>query len=52
VKNVDIYKEIITVKRPNMTVRIHIPDITAEEKEKRLEHIKKASTDILREVYL
>ena len=49
-KNQDKYKEIITLNRPNMTVRIHIPDITAEERKRRIELIKRASVNILREV--
>lgn len=49
-KNQDKYKEIKTLNRPNMTVRIHIPDITTEERKRRIELIKKATVNILREV--
>lgn len=35
---------------PNATVRVHIPDLAPEEREKRLNKIKKSAEMLLREV--
>jgi hypothetical protein len=37
----------ITMKFPNAVVRVHIPDITEEEREFRMSVIEKAALDIL-----
>lgn len=34
---------------PNMTVRVHRPELTAEEREKRMKSISKAAERLLRE---
>lgn len=41
-------KEIKTLTFPNAIVRIHIPDIAEEEREKRLKEIHRAAEMILR----
>ena len=35
---------------PNATVRVHIPDLAPEEREKRLNAVKKSAEMLLREV--
>ena len=37
-------------KYPNAIVRVHIPDLAPEEREKRLNEIKKSAEMLLREV--
>lgn len=37
-------------KYPNATVRVHIPDLAPEEREKRLNAVKKSAEILLREV--
>lgn len=37
-------------KYPNATVRVHIPDLAPEEREKRLNEVKKSAELLLREV--
>ena len=49
-KTPDTYKEVRTFKYPNMTIRVHIPDITDEERAKRMHHISKAAESVLKEV--
>ena len=44
----DTYKEVITIKHENAVVRVHIPDITPEEKERRMVEIRKAAADLLK----
>lgn len=46
----DTYKETKVFEFPNMTVRVHIPDITAEERAKRMKTVKKAAENLLRGV--
>lgn len=43
----DNYKEVITITLPNMIARVHIPDLTKEEQDKRMQKIYKASFDLL-----
>lgn len=43
----DTYKEIKVFSFSNMTVRVHIPDITEEERERRMKAIHKAAADLL-----
>ena len=40
----------IVHKFPNATVRVHIPDLAPEEREKRLNAVKKSAEMLLREV--
>lgn len=42
------YKEVRTLEYDNGITRIHIPNITAEEREKRMTQIKKAAADLLK----
>lgn len=42
--------QIKTIKYPNATVRVHIPDLAPEEREKRLNEVKKSAELLLREV--
>lgn len=44
----DTYKETKVFTYPNMTVRVHIPDITAEERERRMKAIHKAAANLLK----
>ena len=47
-KGQDVYKEVITMKFPNMVARIHIPDLTEEEQKRRMQRIYDASVNLLR----
>ena len=47
-KQVDTYKEVRTFTYPNAVVRVHIPDIDAEERKKRMAAIEKAAIKLLR----
>lgn len=47
-KGQDVYKEVVTMKFPNMIARIHIPDLTEEEQKRRMQRIYDASVKILR----
>ena len=42
--------QIKVYKYPNATVRVHIPDLAPEEREKRLNEVKKSAELLLREV--
>ncbi len=44
----DTYKEIKVLKFPNMIARVHIPDLTPAERERRMNYIKKAAADLLK----
>ena len=43
----DTYKEVRTYHYPNAIVRVHIPDITPEERERRMANISKAAANLL-----
>ena len=43
----DTYKEVKTYEFPNMVVRVHIPDITTEERNKRMKRIHDAAAQLL-----
>lgn len=45
---VDTYKEVKSFTYPNMTVRVHIPDLTTEERTKRMKAIHKAASELLK----
>ncbi len=47
-KCTDTYKEVKTIEFPGMIARIHIPDITPEEINHRMEAIKKAAANLLK----
>ena len=43
----DSYKEIKTFNYPNAVVRVYIPDLTEEERTRRMNEIKKAASRLL-----
>ena len=45
---VDTYKEVKVFTFPNMTVRVHIPDLTDEERNRRMKQIHNAAAELLR----
>lgn len=49
-KNTDVYKEVRTFVYPNAIVRVHIPDLTKEEREKRMKLVHDAAAALLKEV--
>lgn len=46
----DTYKEVRTIEFPGMIARIHIPDLTPEERNRRMQNIKKAAENLLKGV--
>ena len=46
-KQKDTYKEVKTFHYPNAVVRVHIPDLTPEEKERRMKEVTKAAVNLL-----
>ena len=44
----DTYKEIRTFNYPNMTIRVHIPDLSDVERNRRMKQIKKAAESLLK----
>ena len=46
---IDTYKEIKTFEYPNMTVRVSIPDLSDEERQRRMKAIQKAAVELLKE---
>ena len=47
-KCVDTYKEVRTIQFPGMVARVHIPDLTPEERTRRMKNIHKAATNLLK----
>lgn len=47
-RTVDTYKEVKTFHFENMTVRVHIPDITPEERTRRMKAVHKAAAELLK----
>lgn len=47
----DTYKEVRTFNYPGWTIRVHIPDLTEEERARRMHHIKKAAEAVMKEVF-
>lgn len=45
----DTYKEVKVFHYPNMVVRVHIPDITPEERARRMERIAQSAAALLAE---
>ena len=43
----DTYKEVRTFHYDNAVVRVHIPDLTPEERERRMSEVTKAAVDLL-----
>lgn len=50
-KGQDTYKEVRTFNFPNCIVRVHIPDLTEEERERRMKAIHNAAADLLKEEF-
>lgn len=46
----DTYKEVRTFEFPGMTARVHIPDLTQEERNERLTKIHNASANLLKSI--
>lgn len=46
----DTYKEVKVIEFPGMIARIHIPDITPEEREKRMKAVYNAAANLLKGV--
>lgn len=46
----DVYKEVRTFRFPNMVVRVHIPDLTEEERERRMKRVHAAAESLLKDV--
>ena len=49
-KNCDTYNNVQIIEHPNAIIRIHRPDITTEERERRMAQIHKAAASLLKEV--
>lgn len=43
----DTYKEVRTFNYPGFVIRVHIPDITPEERQRRMQHIHNAAASLL-----
>lgn len=46
---VDIYKETKVFTYPNMVVRVHIPDLTEAERQRRRKNLAKAAEALMKE---
>ncbi len=49
-KKQDTYKEVKTFTYPGMVVRVHIPELEANEREKRMKRIYEAAASLLKGV--
>ena len=47
-KQSDVYKEIRVFEFPNMTVRVHFPDLTEEERAIRMKELRNAVINIFK----
>ena len=45
-KQQDTYKEVVTIQYANAVARVHIPDLTEGERERRLERIGKRAGEL------
>lgn len=45
----DTYKEVKVFEYPNMIIRVHIPDLTEQERNRRMKEVYKAAEALLRE---
>ena len=43
----DTYKEVRTFRYDNAVVRVHIPDLTPEERERRMKEVTEAAVELL-----
>lgn len=46
----DTYKEVKIFTYPNCIVRVHIPDLTEEERERRMNNLKKVTANFMKAV--
>lgn len=46
--NKDKYKETRIIEFPGMIVKVHTPDITAEERERRMKEIRRTAAEVIR----
>ena len=46
----DTYKEVRVFQYPNMTVRVHIPELSPEERSRRMNAIHSQAANLLKEV--
>lgn len=44
----DTYKEVKVIQFPGMIAKIHIPDITPEERDRRMKRIREAAANLLK----
>ena len=44
----DTYKEVKEIQFPGMVARVHIPDLTPEERSRRMKRIKEAAANLLK----
>ena len=49
-KTPDTYKEVRTFEFPGMTARVHIPDLTPEERSRRMKSIHNQAANLLKKV--
>lgn len=49
-KKEDTYKEVRTFTYPNAVVRVHMPDLTPDERNRRMRKVEKAAADLLKSV--
>ena len=47
-KNADTYREIKTITFPGMIARVHIPELTEDERSRRMNNIRKAAENLLK----
>ena len=47
-RTVDTYKEVREFQYANMTVRVHIPNLTEEERNRRMKAVYKAAAELLK----
>ncbi len=43
----DTYKEVKVFEYPDMTIRVHIPDLTEDERKRRMKNIEKAAAALI-----
>lgn len=46
----DTYKEVKVIQFPNMTARVHIPDLSQEERSRRMMAVQKQAAELLKKV--
>lgn len=46
-KEMDTYSEVRTIKHGDIVARVHIPDLTGEERDRRLKKIGQAASQLL-----